>query len=369
MSTANVEVEKNPFRPLFSDEDVKVQLLGAQRTLKHFQLTIQSEIEKSKIENLLNVLNIFFENSELIDRNTQVNISLISHPIRRELDSLSAEPTLEKIDELYCAIFRFVLEFDLSISGSLSSELRSFIDFADEKFSNFSERQQAQIKYARTGMPITILKALLNDSTLGRIKDTKEYSAAVDAKLSEWEETIKKKQAAVDALKSNLDKYESAYNFVGLYDAFKILSAEKTKQLFWLKTFTIIFGALALAPVLAGAAFAHSSLFKETLFGYISTAIPVFSVTLILIYYFRILLRSVDSCRSQILQLELRKALCQFIQSYATYAKTMRKDDASLLDKFESVVFSGIVASDEKMPSTFDGVDQLANLFKAVRSK
>ena len=369
MSTTHLDPKEKPFRALFGDDDVKIQLVKAQRTLKSLLSEVEIEIERAKAENLLNVLEIFLENHEEIDRNTQVNVGFLSHPIRRELDSFSAEPTPEKIDELYCTFFRFVVEFDLSVSGNLASGLRKFIEFADENRTNFSERQQAQIKYARTGMPIAILKTLLNDPALGRVKDTKAYSTAVDAKFSEWEKIIQEKQNSVDALKANLDKYESAYNFIGLYDAFKNLSIEKTKQLSWLKIFTIVFGALALVPVIAGAAFVHSPLFKETVFGYLTTAIPVFSITLILIYYFRILLRSVDSYRSQILQLELRKALCQFIQSYATYAKTMRKDDPSLLDKFESIVFSGIFSSDEKTPSTFDGVDQLANLVKAVRSK
>jgi hypothetical protein len=46
----------------------------------------------------------------------------------------------------------------------------------------------------------------------------------------------------------------------------------------------------------------------------------------------------------------------------------MKKKDAGSLDKFESIVFSGIVTEDGSLPSTFDGMDQIGKLIKAAKS-
>ncbi|WP_162995768.1 hypothetical protein [Janthinobacterium agaricidamnosum] len=66
----------------------------------------------------------------------------------------------------------------------------------------------------------------------------------------------------------------------------------------------------------------------------------------------------------QLSQLELRKALCEFVQDYAKYASEIKEKNADTLARFETVIFSNIVMSDEKMPSVFEGIDQLSNLMR-----
>ncbi|MNR23088.1 hypothetical protein D3C85_1400860 [compost metagenome] len=94
----------------------------------------------------------------------------------------------------------------------------------------------------------------------------------------------------------------------------------------------------------------------------------IVAIELILIYLFRVVLAQFRSVKAQILQLDLRIALCQFIQSYAEYAVQMKKDDPEVLSKFEAVVFSSLVPDSEGIPSTFDGVEQLSNLIKSFRT-
>ena len=98
-------------------------------------------------------------------------------------------------------------------------------------------------------------------------------------------------------------------------------------------------------------------------------AIPTISIEIILIYLFRIVLFDYKSIKGQILQIELRKTLCQFIQSYAEYSNEMKEKDHSALEKFENLVFSSIVADSENIPSTFDGIDQIGRLIKAAKDK
>ncbi|MDI2145510.1 hypothetical protein KBJ94_26055 [Pseudomonas sp. ITA] len=84
-------------------------------------------------------------------------------------------------------------------------------------------------------------------------------------------------------------------------------------------------------------------------------------------YFFRVVLAQFRSVKAQVLQLDLRIALCQFVQSYAEYSKKIRKDDPGALSKFEAIVFSSLVSESEGIPSTFDGAEQLANLIKSIR--
>jgi transcriptional regulator of heat shock response len=88
---------------------------------------------------------------------------------------------------------------------------------------------------------------------------------------------------------------------------------------------------------------------------------------MLLIYFFKVLLAQYKSVKAEIIQIQLRQTLCQFIQSYAEYAKEIKSKDASALEKFENVIFSGITPSSDKIPSTFDGMDQITKLLKEIK--
>lgn len=68
------------------------------------------------------------------------------------------------------------------------------------------------------------------------------------------------------------------------------------------------------------------------------------------------------------MQIELRQTLCQFIQSYAGYSSEIKKQDAGALEKFESIIFSGVLSDPEKLPSTYDGMGQIGNLIKSIKN-
>jgi hypothetical protein len=88
----------------------------------------------------------------------------------------------------------------------------------------------------------------------------------------------------------------------------------------------------------------------------------------VLIYFFRVVLSDYKFVQSQLLQVELRKTLCTFIQHYCEYSCEIKKKDPDALKKFENIVFSAIVSSDEKLPSAFDGIEQIGNLIKSAKS-
>ena len=96
--------------------------------------------------------------------------------------------------------------------------------------------------------------------------------------------------------------------------------------------------------------------------------LPIFGLEFVLIYFFRVVLTHYNSIQTQIMQIELRQSLCQFIQNYADYAKEIKEKDGASLEKFENLIFSSILSTPDKVPSTFDGLEQLSNLIKNLKS-
>lgn len=45
----------------------------------------------------------------------------------------------------------------------------------------------------------------------------------------------------------------------------------------------------------------------------------------------------------------------------------MHQENPGGLDKFEQLIFSGLVASEESIPSTFDGIEQLVKALKGFK--
>lgn len=94
---------------------------------------------------------------------------------------------------------------------------------------------------------------------------------------------------------------------------------------------------------------------------------PVSTFMLIILYFVRVILQHVCSVQSQMMQLELRMALCQFIHNYADDSEKLHKKNAAGFEKFENIIFSPLVSSDDKIPTTFDGMEQLAKLVSEFR--
>ena len=180
----------------------------------------------------------------------------------------------------------------------------------------------------------------------------------------EWNRDLDERTAKVTALKENLDRYKAAFNFVGLHQGFDDLVNAKIKEKNIILFFLIVFGLLTISPIITEVIYIYKSGKSLTEFKdvFLFALVPTISLVALLIYFFRILLFNFNALKSQILHLELRKTLCRFIQNYVEYSTVIKQKDKDSLAKFENIVFSGIVSNDAKLPSTFDGVEQIANL-------
>ncbi len=102
---------------------------------------------------------------------------------------------------------------------------------------------------------------------------------------------------------------------------------------------------------------------QETWLTLVVRYFPFTIIVLLLIYFFRVALMHFNSTQIQLLQLETKIAACGFIEEYVKFTKDSGNPD---LAKFESLVFGGIVADKDKVPSTFD---PLRDLLQILREK
>jgi len=352
----------------FNIDTTRRQLGELNRVLE--RLPKDGSNDNLKVEQLIPVIGILMNNTGQFDENCQQNIKWIGSGLTFQLHNLDDLMKDFNLDSLITMIYRFVIEFDLSIKNELSRELLLFQRFVKDNINKFNEREQEAILYARQEMPVAILKQLLNHDEIGNLKNVSAYSDQLDKKFQNWESSLVAHELTIKSFQQSLDSHETAFNFVGLYDGFNDLAIAKKKELKALRCFMVLFGFLLILPLLVELYFVYThqaEIGKVHLYFLGSTALISLSLTLLFIYFFKISVRSVDSCKAQLLQVELRKTLCRFIQSYATYSKDIKEKNPESLAKFESLIFSGIVSNEDKLPSAFDGIEQMGNFVKAMR--
>jgi hypothetical protein len=310
------------------------------------------------------------ENSpEQWDEQCQINIGWIGDNF---ISRLSNNDDLDKskLDNICATCFRFLFELYLSMKNELSMEFSGAKKFVLSNLESFEHMAREQIEFALREMPIAIFKQITNSEDISSIKEFNSVSKSAKKLKSEWDKEIQEKESKVNKLKESLEKYENAFNFVGLFQGFDDLSKEKVKEkdniLFWLKTLSI----LIVLPIVAELIFIYSNIkdisaIKE---GVIASILPTLSLVAISIYYFRVLLFNYKSVKSQLLQIDLRKTLCRFIQHYSDYSSDIKKQDSESLAKFENIIFSGIVSDEGSLPTTYDGLDQIGKLIKSAKS-
>lgn len=199
-----------------------------------------------------------------------------------------------------------------------------------------------------------------------------EKKRFLDLNLIDFERDVKSLSDETKRLENTLKAQVEAFNFVGLSKGFKDLLSKKNSAKWTSFTLMIIvFLLLVLVPVLfIGGRFLNW--FSEYHIAWNEIGweqmLPILGLELLFVYFFRVVLSHYNSIQTQIMQLELRQSLCQFIQNYADYAKDIKEKDGASLEKFESLIFSSILSSADKVPSTFDGLEQMSNLIKNIRS-
>lgn len=190
------------------------------------------------------------------------------------------------------------------------------------------------------------------------IEDTSSQASALEQRIAGY--------------KAELKKLESEYNFVGLSHAFKGLLDRKLTDSRLGFAVVVLLGLAAIAvPFYA----TYSNAFAQAMgSGWSPSAVAKLSalagIEIVILYFFRVALSAYLLARSQVTNLQLRVALCTFIEGYLEFAaKAQAAKATTAIAGFESLIFGGLPAGDSALPATIDGLEQITKLISAARSK
>lgn len=354
-------------KKLFNTDNAKSIIRSFRLEMKTIKTSIEFENERNKL--VLLVTQSMENTPAQWDLACQININWFGDQFLHDLSITSVEFSKENLDMICAYCFRFLFELYLSIKTDLATEFENAKRFVFNKIDQFDLKAKDQIEFAIRDMPINIFKMVANSEAIDSIKNLDILKSKLDKYRIEWEAELKEKEKRVNELKIALDKYETAFNFVGLYEGFDKLASEKNIEkesvLIWMKWLSFII----VLPIIIELLVFYYHIDNLTLIkdGMLIATIPTISLVLISIYYFRVLLFNYKSVKSQLLQIELRKTLCRFIQSYSKYASELKVKDKDSLSKFENIIFSGIIMDESKLPSAYDGIEQVGNLIKDLK--
>jgi len=289
------------------------------------------------------------------------------------LDALSSfdSKSPKYVDNIMVFSYRLLIEYEFNIEEGYElnpdlSAIKAKVQVFDGESDDFFNSRITQATYL---FPAQLIKRFLQDPNIQNFKAFEENAKKAEELKQEWDKELAEKKKAVKQLSDKLDSYKTAFNFVGLYKGFESLVKEKRNDESSLLKSLIGMGLLIVAPLVFELFYAAAGVYNGKALGtdHLVVFLALISIEFILIYFFRVVLQNYRSVKTQIMQIELRQTLCQFIQSYAEYSCDIKKQNGSALDKFESLIFSGILSDTEKLPSTFDGLDQLGSIMKSLK--
>ncbi|WP_311747061.1 hypothetical protein [Proteus terrae] len=172
------------------------------------------------------------------------------------------------------------------------------------------------------------------------------------------------KQTKIDELKKYLENLSSGYNFAGLTKAYHDIYCSKNKERWVSLVVLLLLGFISICPVGYKIITEKIDEFNDIMiFKYIGYS----ALTIISLYFFRVALQNYNSIKAELTQINLRKNLCMFVDNYSDFSKT--KDNRDALEKFENIIFSNIQLNENNIPSTFDGLEQLASLIESLSKR
>ncbi|WP_404972972.1 hypothetical protein [Vibrio campbellii] len=296
------------------------------------------------------------------------NIEWIGDRFIENLRDYRADRTQE-INDIYTASYRFLCEFDFFVGHgkSLTFELRSLKSSIQSDALKLDSEVSPQIVFASYLMPAEMTKKFVNSEGLEAVTTFEAKMKAANELKIRWDSELKQKEQVLTALSEKLDEFTTGYNFVGLYKGFGDLAKKKQDEQKLLLGTLIAMAVLILAPLVVQFTSNLGVTTVDISWKSLLSLAPLVSIEVILIYFFRIVLHNYKSVKTQIIQIELRQTLCQFIQKYAEYSSSIKENDPTALDKFENLIFSGILSDSEKLPTTFDGLENIGSLIKNIK--
>ena len=322
------------------------------------------------------------------------NYHYMGKSFEKRLNFLENNWDSEILDEIFLMSIRFLQEAELTMRRQYREKIWNDSDiyeriwdwFKSLKNDDITHNNISQLNYIQNDYSLMLLNDYLGNKSFQaflnyeeNIKKIEQQSTILQKTSDNIQESADKKLKEVKRLDDRLENLKQGFNFVALSDGFsRMLNEKKASKnlilllLFFIAVIISVIPLFKIIPVFKMIPECEMipicKIFSDggTSLTWQQIAISA-GLELVLIYFFRVVLFHYRTVQTQIMQLDLRLSLCQFIQSYAEYAKEIKTNDKDALDKFENLIFSSILSSDEKIPSTFDGLEQLNSLIKQFK--
>lgn len=284
----------------------------------------------------------------------------------RFIDLIKDELNEEMLSRTLGLLGSFIREASL-IRESRSESEQVVLDYflGVDRDSNFDSWHGYDIDFVKNVLPARLLENQRRG--LGQLRTDLEKSR------SDALEEAKELELRIDGYRDQLKKVASDYNFVGLSHAFEnLLSIKRSERTtsFWAM---ILLGLSALSLPFYLIFIQKGSLLQDAAnSGWSPLSVSKLAASIggeiVIIYYFRIALSGYLLVRNQITNLQLRAALCSFIEGYLDFSdKSAKSGRASAITAFESVIFGSLPSDDSKLPATLEGVEHIAKIAQSLR--
>ena len=345
----------------------------------HLNQLSENDVGRKKARYTIYILNLMIDSEDCWFSTCPFNYSLLEEYFVKRLQDFQFSPT-NKNPELFDTIFlitiRFLRESELTMRRQYKEKLQHDGIMYEEIWNWFksltdndiADSMISQLDYIKSDYSLMLLNDYLGNKSFQaflnyeeNIKKIEQHSIVLKETSDNIQKSAEEKLEKVEQLSDTLKNLKQGFNFVALSDGFsRMLNEKKSSKKWILRLLFLIAGIISTIPAYKFLSDGGTNLTWQQI------AISA-GLELVLIYFFRVVLFHYRTVQTQIMQLDLRLSLCQFIQSYAEYAKEIKTNDKDALDKFENLIFSSILSSDEKIPSTFDGLEQLNSLIKQFK--
>lgn len=199
---------------------------------------------------------------------------------------------------------------------------------------------------------------------LAQLDTISQILPELDAKLATAENLMKQTETHID----NLGVLKNDYNIIVLKSGFDHIKKVKEQEKKKLQIRYYILIACIISVLLVPAqSMNHWYGITDDVNSWLifMPHIIKLAIEIFLIYLFRLNYLEYKSILAQILQIDLRSSLCQFIVNYLNQTENIKGSHA--LEMFEKLIFSNLQINEEQIPSALDGLDQFTNLFKSFK--
>lgn len=358
------------------------------KILENFLTTISHEkFQQRKLKNLLLVTRVL---QEMISRKSNTknnsfnictfNIKIIGDEFLNLIHSSNFDYIIEHWNDIIIILVRFCKEFEIRSDIHIPA-VHDLVIYYSKEFYDSERTTNSDIYYALTKMPLSIIEEIYSEKY-------RNFKNNIDSEVNNIIETkLPDKQQAIENLKNDcnnyakqLENYKQKFSFSALNEAFHKLGESKIKS----KRITLfILAFLSSIIITIPIAFMYNPNYLEgiskllsasgpnlnnlaPIYILITNLIPVLFVESMFIYYFKIILNQYNSISDQIVQLETKQAIMQFIESYVDYKKDKNLTNEEL-SKFEDIIFSQISPNLKDVPNSPDIMSLIENISKAIK--